>query len=248
MSKHIFRLFVFMPLVACLVVWHLLTSDLWLPTLSVGVLLYFPVIQFGQSSGYHKLFAHNSFEPVAWYPALATLIASISFFGDPLASAMAHRLHHKYSGGDKDPHNPQHGVFHAYIGWIAKWKPSTADTRVIADLVRKYPWMTTYRKYELLVPILFHTTMFFFAGWLFYPVALACVLAVNNGLLVNALSHDHITGDAADLKILARFINPIFLHKRHHNGDGRGVDYSADGVVDVWGKLTFFLFAKRHAP
>lgn len=245
MTRHTFRLFVFLPAVAAAVVWHLVTSPDWALTLFTGVLLYFPIMQLGQSSGYHKLFAHNAFTPVAWYPAFATFVASISFFGDPLSSAMVHRLHHKYAGSASDPHNPQQGVFHAYLGWVKTWKPAPRDARIVADLVRKYSWMPTYRKYELVVPITFHLGMWACTDWLFYPVALACVLAINNGLLVNALSHDRLTGEATDSPILAQLTNPIFMHGKHHEGAGAEADYSTYGVFDVWGKLTVWLLATQ---
>jgi fatty-acid desaturase len=242
----VFKLFVLVPVITAAVVFHLFTSDSWLLTLTVGVVLYFPIHQFGQAIGLHKLFAHKSFKPVSWYPLAAALVGSISFFGDPLASAMTHRLHHKYSDTALDPHSPTVGRFHAYMGWVVAWRPSTKDALIISDLVREYPWMVGYRRIEWAIPVVFHGAMFIFAGWLFYPVALACVLSIQNGLLLNAFSHNpRILGKnkAIDSPLLAALVNPIFLHRRHHD-KGDLMDYS-NGAVRDFGAFVIQRFLQK---
>ena len=236
MRGGIFKMFVLVPVMTLLVLWHMFTSDNWLMTLLVGVALYFPIHQLGQSAGYHKLFAHKAFKPVRWYPPVATAIASISFFGDPLRSAMIHRLHHRHPDTERDPHSPIHGRFHAYMGWLLTWKPSPRDAAAVADLLREYPWMGPFRKVEWMVPVIFHSAMFIFTDWLFYPVALACLLSIQNGLLLNAFSHSpSLPGKnkAIDSVWLAALFNPIFLHSRHHENGGL-VDYSHGRVHDYW--------------
>lgn len=79
MIARIFKFFVLMPVVAAVVIWHLATSNDWAITLLLGIALYFPIHQLGQSAGHHKLFAHRAFNSVRWYPPVATLIASVSF-------------------------------------------------------------------------------------------------------------------------------------------------------------------------
>lgn len=234
MRAGVLKLFLIMPVVALMVAWHLVTSPDWMLTVFVGVLLYFPIHYLGQAIGMHKLFGHRAFTPVRWYPPVAAFVASISFFGDPLASAMTHRLHHKNPDTPQDPHSPLYGRFHAYMGWVTKWKPTSRDALVVTDLIRDYPWMLPYRKVEWVIPIVFHSAMFLFAGWLFYPVALACVISIQNGLLLNAFSHSpHIEGSnkAIDSPLLATLFNPIFLHKQHHH-NGSLMDYSSGGVRD----------------
>lgn len=234
--KNKLKFFFLVPLITLSILYHLFTSDIWYYTLFAGIILYFPIQQLGQSSGYHKLFAHRAFKPVLWYPYFASFLASISFFGDPLGSAMVHRIHHKYSDSDKDPHSPLKGRYHAYVGWTLTWKPDIKDVKIITDVIRDYPWVLSFHKYEFVLPWLFHGLMFIFAGWFYYPIALACVLSINNGMFVNAFSHKKDKAEAIDSIILAKYINPIFLHKRHHD-DGKGYDYSYESVNDFWGKI-----------
>jgi stearoyl-CoA desaturase (delta-9 desaturase) len=245
-SAVLLKMFVAVPLLPVLIAWTLWGTDEWPLVLAAGVLLYYPVQQLGQAIGYHKLFAHRAFVAKPWYPYVACFFASIAFYGDPLSAAMIHRIHHRYSDTDKDPHSPLHGRLHAYIGWMATYKPNTADARCIADLLRDFPWMVTFRKYEWLLPWVFHGALYALSPLVSCAVLIACLLSIHNALAVNAFSHNPNTSDsdkAVDAPHLARWVNPIFLH-RHHHKHGSLVDYSAHGVTDYWAKFIHRFLAK----
>ncbi len=59
------------------------------------------------SSGYHRYFAHRTFQAPRWYPLYAQVLAVFSNAGSILAWAGAHRMHHAFSDTDKDPHSPR---------------------------------------------------------------------------------------------------------------------------------------------
>ena len=236
-------MFVVLPLLPFLVFYTLFESDQWLFVVLCGALLYYPVHQLGQAIGYHKLFAHRAFKARRFYPYLCAFFGSIAFYGDPLSSAMIHRAHHKYSDTDKDPHTPLHGRFHAYIGWIATYRPTPKDVLRVQDLMRDYPWMLTFRKYEWLVPWVFHVSLYALSPLISCAFLIACQLSIHNALFVNAFSHNpKIEGldKSVDNLFLARFVNPIFLHKHHHK-HGQLLDYSSSGVTDYWSRLVGLL-------
>jgi stearoyl-CoA desaturase (delta-9 desaturase) len=58
---------------------------------------------FSITAGYHRLFAHKTFE--AKWPL------RLEWTSD-------HRRHHKHVDHDEDPYNIQKGFFHAHMGWI----------------------------------------------------------------------------------------------------------------------------------
>jgi fatty-acid desaturase len=244
----LFKMFVAIPLLPFLVAYTLWGSDWWPAVFVAGVILYYPIQQLGQAIGYHKLFAHRAFTPRAWYPYMATFVASVAFYGDPLSAAMVHRLHHRYADTDGDPHSPVYGRFHAYLGWMRSYTPEVKDARCIADLLRDYPWMVRYRRYEWTVPWAFHTTLYVWSPLASCAVLIACWLSIQNALLLNAFSHDpHIDGSdkAVDKAWLARWVNPAFMHKHHHTRASLA-DYSHDGVRDHWaGFIARFLARTR---
>lgn len=222
----------------CILVYGLSTQENRLLIIACGVILFFPWHQFGPSIGYHRLFSHNAFIPKKWYPYLATFISSVSLFGDPLTYSLVHRLHHKHADRLGDPHSPKDGRFHAYIGWMLKFKPTFQNKLMILDLTRKYPWTVSFINYEFLVPIIFYSALFYISPFVGYVVLLASLIALNSALYVNAFAHDieDIQGqrhNATDNIFLAKWIMAIFMHKHHHDYSSL-YDYSTGNFKDVW--------------
>jgi len=175
------------------------------------------------------MFAHRAFEPVDWFPYVATFCGVISFIGCPASYSMVHRLHHRYSDTIKDPHNPQHGVFHSYVGWIATYKIPSNSTTVVADILSKYRWLRSIWQYEMLFVVLFYTTLFFFSKFLFCIIAIGGLLSLHTGFAINAFSHEN--GHAIDIPLIAKWIAPVFMHKEHHEY-ARTYDYSVGDIND----------------
>jgi stearoyl-CoA desaturase (delta-9 desaturase) len=179
------------------------------------------------------MFAHKAFTPKKWYPYLSAFVGSISFFGDPLRSAFLHRIHHKHVDTILDPHSPIHGRVKSYIGWLYSYVPPDNERYIVLDLVRQYPWLISYSKYEWLVFLTFHTIIFLLSPTLFFIIMMGCLLALNNAFFVNAFSHNPSKSgyEATDLIWLAKYVNPAFLHKQHHDVAGKW-DYSDSEVTD----------------
>ena len=207
----------------------LFNIDNWYLAIFAGVIAYYVIYQHGQSIGYHKMFSHRAFEPVSWFPYVATFCGVISFIGCPVSYSVVHRLHHRYSDTDKDPHNPQHGMFHSYVGWIASYKIPLNGATVVADILNKYRWLHNVWKYELLFVIMFYSLLFTFSKFLFCVVLIGGLLSLHTGFAINAFSHKD--GGAIDIPFVARWIAPIFMHKVHHEF-ARTYDYSSSDIND----------------
>lgn len=83
-------------------------------------MFFFFVIATGLSItlGYHRLFAHMSFQAL-WPVRLLTLIfGAAAFENTALAWVSDHRRHHKHVDHDDDPYDISKGFWHAHIGWI----------------------------------------------------------------------------------------------------------------------------------
>jgi fatty-acid desaturase len=226
-------MFVIFPLMHLVVLYGIVTHEYWYLVLIAGILMFYPILYLGESLGYHRMFGHKAFKSKKWYPYLSAFLGSISFYGDPLRAALVHRLHHKHVDTELDPHSPKHGRFHAYIGWLYSYTPQPNDLYIIMDLMKTYKWLVTYSKIEWLVFTTFHISIFLISPTLFLIIMTGCLLAVNNGLLVNAYSHEPTDNGwvSTDKIWLSKYINPTFLHKQHHAIAGKW-DYSDDEVTD----------------
>jgi sn-1 stearoyl-lipid 9-desaturase len=72
----------------------------------------------GITLGYHRLLTHKSLKVPRW---LKYLIVSGGYFclmGSPIVWVGVHRLHHQKSDMPGDPHSPNDGFMHAFVGWM----------------------------------------------------------------------------------------------------------------------------------
>jgi len=77
-----------------------------------------PISGFGITVGVHRLWSHRSYEASFVARAFLMLCNSIANQGSIFHWARDHRVHHKYSETDADPHNATRGFFFAHMGWL----------------------------------------------------------------------------------------------------------------------------------
>jgi stearoyl-CoA desaturase (delta-9 desaturase) len=73
---------------------------------------------FSITAGYHRLFAHKSYEAKWPLRLVVLLFGAAAFENSVLMWTSEHRRHHKHVDHDEDPYNIQKGFFHAHIGWL----------------------------------------------------------------------------------------------------------------------------------
>lgn len=93
-----------------------LTQAKWLTTLWVFVTIY--TSGFGITAGVHRLWSHKAYK--AKWPLRLLLVFLFTITGqrDVYTWALDHRVHHKYSETDADPHNAKRGFLFAHVGWL----------------------------------------------------------------------------------------------------------------------------------
>ncbi len=82
----------------------------------------------GVTIGFHRFFAHRSFETSRTVQAILAVLGSMSVEGSLLRWVATHRCHHQHSDGEDDPHSPHRhgggfvnmarGLWRAHVGWI----------------------------------------------------------------------------------------------------------------------------------
>ena len=66
----------------------------------------------------HRLWAHRSYDAHWSVRVFMMLINSMANQGSIYHWSRDHRVHHKYSETDADPHNAKRGFFFAHMGWL----------------------------------------------------------------------------------------------------------------------------------
>eukprot|EP00587_Corethron_hystrix_P004489 CAMPEP_0113318620 /NCGR_PEP_ID=MMETSP0010_2-20120614/13122_1 /TAXON_ID=216773 ORGANISM="Corethron hystrix, Strain 308" /NCGR_SAMPLE_ID=MMETSP0010_2 /ASSEMBLY_ACC=CAM_ASM_000155 /LENGTH=407 /DNA_ID=CAMNT_0000175971 /DNA_START=214 /DNA_END=1435 /DNA_ORIENTATION=+ /assembly_acc=CAM_ASM_000155 len=77
-----------------------------------------PISGFGITVGVHRLWSHRSYEAAFPVRLILMLANSIANQGSIYHWARDHRVHHKFSETDADPHNATRGFFFAHMGWL----------------------------------------------------------------------------------------------------------------------------------
>jgi len=177
----------------------LLTVPKCSPETLIWAFILWPISGFGITVGVHRLWSHRSYTASASYRCVLMLFNSIANQGSIYHWARDHRVHHKYSETDADPHNATRGFFFAHMGWlfvkkhpdIVKVGRSLDFTDLKEDAFVMFqkkldPWFTLYMCFVFPAQIASHFwgeefwNAFFVAGALRYAIVLHFTWLVNS--------------------------------------------------------------------
>lgn len=123
----------------------------------------------GVTLGYHRLLTHRSFKTPKWFEYLITSIACAAWQGDPVQWVGTHRLHHKHSDEEDDPHTPNHGFAWSHVFWCLiktpEGKTRFTPAEAARDLARDPGTRLISRLY--LVPQFVVALLCLLGGWWF---------------------------------------------------------------------------------
>ncbi|XP_075222545.1 acyl-CoA Delta-9 desaturase-like [Lycorma delicatula] len=112
----------------------------------------------GITAGAHRLWAHRSYK--ANFPLRLILVIgnTLAFENHVYEWARDHRVHHKYSETNADPHNAKRGFFFSHMGWLCCRKhPDVIEKGKgidMSDLKNDKLLMFQRKFYLLLMPII----------------------------------------------------------------------------------------------
>lgn len=170
--------------------------------LVVALILYWLTGAIGITLCYHRLLTHRSFTTPKWFEYLLTTIACLAWQGGPVQWVGVHRLHHRYSDEELDPHSPKHGFTWAHMFWCMHKQPEGRDPSAAAKDLSRDPGMRLIDKY-FWVPQLVLVGLIYAAGhwaahlgfetsglsWLLWGVCVRTVVVYHATWFVNSASH-----------------------------------------------------------
>jgi sn-1 stearoyl-lipid 9-desaturase len=160
----------------------------------VAAFLWWATGSIGIGMCYHRLLTHRGYKTPKWVEYFMTVCATIALEGGPIFWVATHRIHHKYSDKEGDPHSPLDGKWWAHMGWILIGKSMHHDTktltRYVPDLAKDkfHVWIT---KYHYVPVIALAVILFAVGGWpfLLWGVFVRTVLGLHATWLVNSATH-----------------------------------------------------------
>jgi len=98
------------------------------PLTLLMALILWPATGLGITAGVHRLWSHRSYKATFPLRVFLMLLNTIANQGSIWHWARDHRVHHKHSETDADPHNATRGFFYAHMGWLlVKKHPSVIE-------------------------------------------------------------------------------------------------------------------------
>jgi len=181
------------------------------------------------SAGYHRYFAHRSFETSRAFQLLLAIAGSATGQKGPLTWATSHRVHHQNSDGPIDPHSPVHrGWFDAQIGWVLRKNSLSTSPQIESEFAQAPEIVFVNRHYYLgfcayvgslcLVGAMLHDM----AGVLLWGGVMSTLVLVHTTGLINSTLHTmggqpHSTGDnSRNLALLLPLALGESWHNNHH--------------------------------
>ena len=123
----------------------------------------------GVTAGAHRYFSHKSYKARLPFQITLMVFNCISMQNDLIEWCRDHRVHHKYTETDADPHNALRGFFFAHMGWLMMKKHPQVFIKGknvdISDLYRDPVVMFQHRYY---LPLCFLFSVFL-------PVLIPCL-------------------------------------------------------------------------
>lgn len=76
------------------------------------------ISEIGITAGAHRLWTHKAYKAKLPLQIILMLMNSVAFQNTAISWVRDHRLHHKFSDTDADPHNANRGFFFSHMGWL----------------------------------------------------------------------------------------------------------------------------------
>jgi len=156
---------------------------------AVCVALYW-IRMFAVTGGYHRYFSHRTFKTGRVFQFLLAFLAQSSSQKGALWWAAHHRVHHRRSDQDGDPHDSRRGFWFSQVGWIVSGENDETDYSRVKDLA-KFPELVWLNRYWLVPPTALGILVALLWGWsgLLIGFFLSTALCWHGTFTINSLSH-----------------------------------------------------------
>lgn len=174
---------------------------------SWGALVAFAVLvpmtgMVGITVGYHRLLTHDGFQTPTWAKWLIGSVGLAALQGSASEWIAHHRMHHRFSDQEGDPHSPRDGWLWSHIGWLFVYfssKEKEEEIQKYAPDLMADPFFAITHRYYWFVPIVTALAIgalgYSYDGWtgvtsfLLWGFFLRVVVVWNVTWFVNSASH-----------------------------------------------------------
>ena len=137
--------------------------------LVAGIAGVFLFAMMGINIGYHRLLTHRGFTCPKWFEHTLALLGICTLQDSPARWVAIHRLHHKDSDEQADPHSPLVSAYWAHLGWLfvrnQEFYQYSDYEWYVRDLLRDPFYLRLERNALWLKVYCLHAFLFLLAGY-----------------------------------------------------------------------------------
>ncbi len=165
--------------------------------LAVAIFLWWACGGLGICLCYHRLLTHRSFRTPRIVEYFLTVLGTMNWQGSPIRWVGQHRIHHKHSDGDGDPHSPEHGFNWSHILWCLTRDPEDRNARDAARDLQRDRFIRSLDRYHYLPQIMLGVVLYFIGtftvgaglSWVIWGCFVRSVLVYHATWFVNSAGH-----------------------------------------------------------
>ncbi|ERN42422.1 fatty-acid desaturase [Rubidibacter lacunae KORDI 51-2] len=182
---------IYMALIHGVALLALLPSNFSWSALGVAFVLYWITGGIGVTLGYHRLVSHRSFQTPKWLEYILVFCGTLAAQGGPIEWIGIHRIHHKYSDLDLDPHDSNKGFWWSHMGWMLHELPEHVDYWRYTQDINTDPVYRFLQNYFILIQVALGLLLFALGGWswVIWGIFVRLVVVFHCTWFVNSATH-----------------------------------------------------------
>jgi fatty-acid desaturase len=230
---------------AYVIIIHVGAACAFLPgTFSVAALvtafgLHFVTGCLGVSIGLHRSLTHGSVKlPLSLERAFIFL--AVLDVQKPITWVAIHRLHHKYSGTDLDPHNANRGFVWSHLGWLLRSPPTGFDPASRASDIARDPFYRFLESNFLIIFIMSLILLYLVGGvpFLIWAGFVRLVVVAHSTWAIDSFGHlcgyqNYEQPDGYNNRLLSFLTYGEGLHNNHHHSQRASNFAHKKGEIDL---------------
>ncbi len=169
----------------------LLPSNFSWGAVGVAFLLYWITAGIGITLGFHRLVSHRSFETPKWLEYVLVFCGTLACQGGPFEWVGLHRMHHKYSDTQNDPHDSNRGFWWSHLVWMLYHIPATKEIPRYTQDIAEDKFYQFCQKYMIPIQVALGLILYFVGGWSFviWGIFVRLMVVFHVTWLVNSATH-----------------------------------------------------------
>lgn len=222
---HIAALFAFLP------------SNFNWKAVAIAFVLYWVTGGFGITLGFHRLLAHRSFELPKVLEYFFVFCGTLACQGGVIDWVGLHRIHHKHSDTDPDPHDSNLGFWWSHMGWMLHHIPADKDIPRYTQDISSDPVYRFMQNYFIPIQAALGLVLYALGGWPFviWGIFVRLVVVFHCTWFVNSATHKfgYRTFDSEDTSKNCWWVALVTFGEGWHNNH-HAYQYSARHGLTWW--------------